>query len=301
MSIIAELAQAEDLLSPGTSNCQGCAAELALRTVLKTFGRKTIIGIPPGCMCGGGGGGWDGLSGLKIPCTVPLFDNVAGYMSGIKAAYRKIDPDVNVVGFAGDGATADIGLHCLSGAVERKNNIIYICYDNEGYMNTGFQKSGTTPAGAFTTTTPIGEKSNGKPGLKKDVAMMMAIQDAAYVATLSPAHTQDFVRKLKKALKVKDGLVYLHILAPCPSGWGFDPSQSIHYARLAVETRYFLLFEYQQGNFTISNPTKNIKVAKDIKEFTRGQKRFKHLGEEVIQVVKDDASRRWELLQKLAN
>lgn len=301
MSFIDDLAKAEDLVSPGISTCPGCPAELALRTVLKYFGKNTIVGVPPGCMAGAGGGGWDKLSGLKVPCTMPLLDNVASCLSGIKRAYNRIDPDVNVISFAGDGATADAGFQCLSAAVERKDNIIYVCYDNEAYMNTGFQKSGTTPQGAHTSTTPVGQKSMGKSGLKKDVAMLMAIQDAAYVATLSTAHMQDFVNKLKKALTVKDGLVYLHIFIPCPTGWGFDPSQSIKYARRAIEAKYFLLYEYEQGNFTISGPTKNIKIAKDIKEFTSGQKRFKHLGEEDLGVIKSDVSRKWQLLQKLAN
>ncbi|GAB6173750.1 pyruvate synthase subunit PorB [Paradesulfitobacterium aromaticivorans] len=299
MNVVDLLAQNEDLVSPGMSACQGCAAELSLRAALKVFGEKTIVGIPPGCMAGAGGGGWDKRAGLKVPSTMPLLDNVASLMAGIKKGYTYED-DVNVVAFAGDGATGDAGLQCLSAAAERKENIIYICYDNEGYMNTGFQKSGTTPYGASTSTTPVGSVGNGKLNFKKDVPMMMAIQDAAYVATLSLAHMPDFINKLQKAKEVKDGLVYLHILSPCPSGWGTKPEFSIKYARLAVETRNYLLYEYRNGKFTISSPTKNIKEPKPMKEFIAGQKRFKHLKDEDIKVIEAYAQSRWQLLQKLA-
>ncbi len=300
MSIINELAQAEDYVSPGISSCQGCTSELALRTILKVFGPKTIVGVPPGCLAGAGCGGWDKLSGLKVPCTMPLLTNVASCMAGIKTAYNKIDPDVKVMGWAGDGATGDAGFQCLSAAVERKDNIIYVCNDNEGYMNTGFQKSGTTPPGAHTSTTPAQTQGGGKSGLKKDLPLLMAMHDAAYVATVSIAHIPDFVNKLKKAMTVKDGLVYLHIMTPCPTGWGFDPSMGVHYARLAVQTRYFPLFEYHQGKFTISSPTKNIKEPKNIKEFAQGQKRFRHFGAQDYANLSAYAAKRWALLQSLA-
>lgn len=299
MNPVEFLAQTPDLVSPGISSCPGCPAELALRHTLKVLGPKTIVGVPPGCMAGAGGGGWDKLFGLKVPSTMPLLDNVASLMSGIKKAYAH-DPEVNVLGFAGDGATGDAGLQCLSAAAERKENIIYICYDNEGYMNTGFQKSGTTPYGANTSTTPVGKVGRGKINFKKDVPMMMAIQDAAYVATLSPSHVPDFLAKLNKAKEIKDGLVYLHIFSPCPTGWGFKPELSIKSARLAVETRYFLLYEYRQGKFTISGPTKNIKDIKPVKDYLANQKRFAHLTEEDFEIVQGQTGSRWELLQKVS-
>lgn len=300
MNYIERLATAADLVSPGISACQGCAAELILRSSLKIMGEKSIIGIPPGCMAGAGGGGWDKKAGVRIPSTMPLLDNSASLMAGIKAAYQTIDPEVHAIAFAGDGATADSGLACLSAAAERRDNIVYICYDNEGYMNTGFQKSGTTPRGASTTTTPVGKAGRGKLNFKKDVPMMMAMQDAAYVATLSPSHMADFVAKMEKAASIKDGLVYLHVLTACPSGWGTPSHQSIDYMRKAVQSRYFLLFEYRAGEFTISSPTKNIKQPLDIAEFVTGQKRFKHLAEEDIQELREYAERRWALLQRLA-
>lgn len=300
MNYIERLATAEDLVSPGISACQGCAAELILRSSLKIMGEKSVIGIPPGCMAGAGGGGWDKKAGVRIPSTMPLLDNSASLMAGIKAAYQTIDPEVHAIAFAGDGATADSGLACLSAAAERRDNIVYICYDNEGYMNTGFQKSGTTPRGASTTTTPVGKAGRGKLNFKKDVPMMLAMQDAAYVATLSPSHMADFVAKMEKAASIKDGLVYLHVLTACPSGWGTPSHQSIDYMRKAVQSRYFLLFEYRAGKFTISSPTKNIKQPLDIAEFVTGQKRFKHLAEADIQELREYAERRWALLQRLA-
>jgi len=300
MNYIDRLATSADLVSPGISACQGCAAELILRNCLKILGEKSIIGVPPGCMAGAGGGGWDKKSGVKIPSTMPLLDNSAALMAGVKLAYQTIDPDVHSIAFAGDGATADSGLACLSAAAERRDNIIYICYDNEGYMNTGFQKSGTTPRGASTSTTPIGKIGRGKLNFKKDVPMMMTMQDAAYVATLSPSHMSDFVAKVEKAASIKDGLVYLHILTACPTGWGIKAYQSIDYMRKAVESRYFLLFEYREGMFTISMPTKNIKQPKDVTEFITGQQRFQHLTDADIQELRDDTNRRWDILQRLA-
>lgn len=300
MNYIDKLAKASDLVSPGISACQGCAAELSLRNCLKILGKNSIIGIPPGCMAGAGGGGWNKKAGVKIPSTMPLLDNSASLMAGIKVAYQTIDPEVHSIVFAGDGATADSGLACLSAAVERRENIIYICYDNEGYMNTGFQKSGTTPRGASTTTTPVGRLGRGKLNFKKDVPMMLAMQDAAYVATLSPSHMSDFVAKMEKAASIKNGLIYLHILTACPLGWGIKSYQSIEYMRRAVESRYFLLFEYLDGVFTVSTPTKNIKQPKDVVEFIDGQRRFKHLADADIQELRAYTNRRWNILQCLA-
>ncbi|MGE1062150.1 thiamine pyrophosphate-dependent enzyme [Megasphaera paucivorans] len=211
-----------------------------------------------------------------------------------------IDPDVNVLAYAGDGATVDIGLQALSAAAERRDNIIYVCNDNEGYMNTGFQKSGTTPFGANTSTTPVGKKSSGKPNFKKDVAMMLAIQNAAYVATLFPAYMNDFINKVKKAVTIKNGLVYLQILTPCPTRWGFSPEKSIQYARMAVQSRYFLLYEYSNFEFTISAPTKDIKDPLSVSKFIAGQKRFKHLTEDAVTILQQFCDNKWDVLQKLA-
>lgn len=300
MTTVDYLNSREDLLSPGISACQGCMAELSLRTVLKVLGEKTILVVPPGCMAGAAVGGWNKSLGTKIPAAMPQLGNSASMLAGIKAAYDLVDPDVHCLAYAGDGGTADIGLQALSAAAERKDNIIYVCNDNEAYMNTGFQKSGTTPHGARTSTTPVGPCASGKVNFKKDVPMMMAMQNAAYVATLCPAYMDDFVAKVKKTAEIKDGLVYLHILNPCPTGWGSRPEQSIQLARAAVRSRYFLLWEYRNYEFTVSAPTKNIRNAADVIEFIGKQKRFAHLGEADFEEIRFVVGKRWEHLQKLA-
>lgn len=300
MNAIDVLAAGKDLMTPGTSACQGCISELSMRNVVKVLGKKTVIGIPPGCMAGAGGGGFNAKSGFRIPSTMSLLGNSAALMAGIKAAYDMDDPDVNVLAFSGDGATADAGIGCLSAAAERRDNIIYICYDNEGYMNTGFQKSGTTPFGASTSTTPAGSIGRGKINFKKDMPMIMAAHDAAYVATMTAAYPADFVAKLEKAKTIKDGLVYLHIFSPCTSGWGFNPESGIEVCRKAVQTRYFPLFEYRNYEYAISAPTKNIKEPLDIAEFTRMQKRFRHLNEYELDTLRTHCSNRFNMLEKLS-
>ena len=300
MNTVDYLASREDLVSPGISACQGCAAELSLRNLLKCLGRKTVLVVPPGCMAGAAVGGWNKSMGVKIPCAMPQLGNSASMLAGIKASYELVDPKVHCVAYAGDGGTADIGLQALSAAAERKNNIIYVCNDNEAYMNTGFQKSGTTPHGASTSTTPVGSVGRGKVNFKKDVPMMLAMQNAAYVATLCPAYMTDFVAKVQRAAEIKDGLVYLHILNPCPTGWGFDSSRSISLGRAAVQSRYFLLYEYRDYGFEISAPTRNIREPADVSEFLRSQKRFAHLGEEDLDEIRRVVQQRWDNLSRLA-
>ena len=300
MNTVDFLNSREDLLSPGISACQGCMAELSLRVILKVLGEKTVLVVPPGCMAGAAVGGWNKSLGTKIPAAMPQLGNSASMLAGIKAAYDLVDPDVHCLAYAGDGGTADIGLQALSAAAERRDNIIYVCNDNEAYMNTGFQKSGTTPHGARTSTTPVGSVGRGKDNFKKDVPIMMAMQNTAYVATLTPAYMNDFVEKVQKAATIKDGLVYLHVLNPCPTGWGTKPENSIAYARAAVQSRYFLLYEYRNYEFTVSAPTKNIREPKDVTEFLQKQKRFAHLDEQDYEEVRRVVNSRWENLKKLA-
>ncbi len=286
-----------DLASPGLSACPGCAAELALRTVFKVMGNNTVLGIPPGCMAGAGAVGWNRLSGVKVPVTIPLLDNTASLLSGMKRYYLKTGrDDIKVVAFAGDGATADAGFQALSGAAERGENIIYICYDNEGYMNTGFQRSGTSSKGSYTSTTPAGTLSQGKTQHKKDMPLIMAMHNVAYMATVSPAYTQDFISKLKKAASVKNGLVYLHIFSPCPTGWRFNPANTISIARLAVQTNFFPLYEYHGGRF---NQTVAIKQSKPVKELIGQLGKFQHLEPTAINDMQQWVDDRMTLLQKL--
>ena len=198
MNVIEKLATYEDQISPGVSACVGCNVELTLRTCMKVLGPNTIFAVPPGCMGGVGVVGWDKESGAKTPVFFPLLDNVASMLAGIKMHYERIGRKVNVVAFAGDGASVDAGMQCLSGAAERGDKIIYICYDNEGYMNTGYQRSGSTTKGAWTSTTPVINGHGGKKQNKKDFPMIMAMHDVPYMATMSPAYIPDMVRKLEK-------------------------------------------------------------------------------------------------------
>lgn len=297
MKIVEYLNDRPDLLSPGISACQGCAAELCLRRVLQVFGENTVVGVPPGCMAGAGVVGWNRLSGMKVPVHIPLLDNTAAFMAGAKANFLRQGRDVNAVAFAGDGASADAGLQCLSAAAERGDNIVYICYDNEGYMNTGFQRSGTTTKGSYTTTTPVGAVKKGKTRHKKNLPLIMAMHRPAYCATISPAYPEDMMRKLEKAATVKNGLVYLHIFSPCPTGWGFPPHLSIEVARLAVQTRFFPLFEAEDGKLVINQLVPNPKPVGDLLGLMH---KFAHLQPEDIEDIQQEANDQWAAVSRLA-
>lgn len=285
MNLIDKLATWEDQISPGISACVGCNVELTLRTCMKVMGPNTIFAIPPGCMGGVGVVGWDKKSGAKTPVFFPLLDNVASMFAGIKLHYEHIGRDVNVVAFAGDGATVDAGMQCLSGAAERGDKIIYICYDNEGYMNTGYQRSGSTTKGAWTSTTPVNHSGQGgKRQNKKDFPLIMAMHDIPYMATMNPAYIPDMVRKLEKAKEIKTGLVYLHVYNPCVTGWGFQSDFSIEVSRLAVESNFAPLYEVENGKFKMSVEIRN---PKPVKEFLSRFKKFSHLTDEDIQELQE--------------
>ena len=299
MNVIDKLASCEDMVSPGISACVGCNVELTLRTCMKVLGPNTIYAVPPGCMGGVGVVGWDTKSGSKIPVFFPLLDNVASMLAGIKMHYEKEGRDVNVVAFAGDGATTDAGMQCLSGAAERGDKLIYICYDNEGYMNTGYQRSSATTKYSWTSTTPVSaEGRGGKRQNKKDFPMIMAMHDIPYMATCSPAFIPDMVAKLEKAMEAsKRGLAYLHVYNPCLTGWGIKADTSIEVCRLAVETNFFPLFECVDGKFVIS---KAYREPKPVSEFLGRMKKFKHLNEDEIAEIQALADRKWERLKQLA-
>jgi len=279
----------EELLLPGHAACPGCGAMIALRTMLKTLGRRTILVIPACCTS---------VIQALVPKTsigVPVL-NIAfaasgAAASGVVEALEKLRrKDINVVVWAGDGGTADIGIQALSGAAERKNNIIYICYDNEAYMNTGIQRSGATPYGAWTTTTPI----KGKTEFKKDMPMIMAAHGIPYVATASAGFPLDFANKLLKASKLK-GLKYIHLLAPCPTGWRYDSKLTVRLGRLAVWTWMWPLFEVEHGVFKLTLKPK----PRPVKEFLEPQGRFRRMTPEEIELLQKWVDQRRELLLKM--
>lgn len=300
MNIIDKLNSKEDMISPGISACVGCNVELTLRTCMKVLGQNTIFAVPPGCMGGVGVVGWNNKSGAKCPVFFPLLDNPASMLAGIKLYYEKIGRKVNVVAFAGDGATTDAGMQCLSGAAERGDKIIYICYDNEGYMNTGYQRSSSTTKYSWTSTTPVSKSGTGGKGQhKKDFPMIMAMHDVPYMATCNPAYIPDMVKKIEKAMeKQEEGLAYIHVYNPCLTGWGIKTEESIEVSRLSVETNLFPLYEVINGKYVINRVNNN---PKPIKEFIKRIKKFSHLTDEEILDIQKITDEKWNRLKQLAS
>ena len=262
----------KEFLAPGHRACAGCGATIGVRLALKMLGENTIAISATGCL--------EVITtpypetAWEIPWMHVAFENAAAVASGVEAALKSQGKtDTTVVVFGGDGGTADIGLQALSGAMERGHNLIYICYDNEAYMNTGIQRSGATPYGASTTTSPHGKESFGEDRPKKNMPMIMAAHGVPYVATASIAYPEDFMKKVKKAAEV-DGPAYIHLQQPCTTGWGYDPSKTIDLGRLAVETGSWILYEIEEGEFKVTyRPIQRRAVI----EYLNAQKRFKHL------------------------
>lgn len=299
MGYIEVLREAQDQVTPGMSACQGCGGELILRTVLKIAGEDSIIGIPPGCMAGAGVVGWNYSNGMRIPVHIPLLDNTASFLTGLSQMYqRKGRQDVNIIGFAGDGATADCGFQSLSAAAERNEKMLYICYDNEGYMNTGYQRSSTTTKGSRTSTTPIGSAVNGKQQQQKYLPLIMAMHQTAYCATASPSHMADLVRKVQKGLEEsKKGFAYLHIFSPCPTGWAYPPEKAITVAKRAVLSNMFPLWEAENGNFLLNFENK---TPLPVSEFVKGIGKFRNLTETDLAEIQEMVDKRYNLICRMA-
>ncbi len=281
----------EELMSPGHLACQGCGATMAMRYVLKALGPKTIVCIPACC--------WAVIDGpfphssLGVPIFHCAFETAASTAAGVKAGLEITgDTETTVLAWAGDGGTFDIGLQALSGAAERNDDIIYVCYDNEAYMNTGIQRSSATPYGAWTTTTPVKHFKN-RP--KKDIDAIMAAHRIPYLATASVAFPEDMFKKAKKAKEIK-GTRFLHIYAPCPSGWKSRPEDTVKLARLAVQTGIFPLYEIEDGERTTISI--KVKERKPINEYLRLQGRFRHLKDPDIAAMQAEVDRKNERLLK---
>lgn len=272
----------EELLAPGHRGCAGCGASIAVRLALKALGKNTVAISATGCL--------EVMTtpypetAWEIPWIHVAFENAGAVASGVESALRiQGKDDVNVVAFGGDGGTVDIGLQSLSGAMERGHNLTYICYDNEAYMNTGIQRSGATPYGATTTTSPKGKDSFGEDKPKKNMPMIMAAHGIPYVATASISYPEDFMKKVKKAAEI-DGPAYIHLNQPCTTGWGYDSSKTIEMGRLAVETGAWILYEIENGEFNITyRPTER----KLVSEYLKPQKRFRHLNDEHIEKIQE--------------
>jgi pyruvate ferredoxin oxidoreductase beta subunit len=294
MVSLKELAK-EELILPGNASCAGCTTNLSIKLALKALGKKTIF-VVPAC-CTSVLQGVFPLSSLNIPVLNVPFASTGAAASGVVAGLRAQGiEDIAVVGWAGDGGTVDIGIQALSGAAERGTDFIYVCYDNEAYGNTGMQRSGSTPLGAWTTTTP-----KGKAESKKDMPLIMAAHKIPYIATLSPSYPTDFIEKFQKAKEIR-GTKYLHILVPCPPGWRTDPSISVEMGRLAVQTGSWTLFEIEKGTFTISTPSTQFldkTKRKPVQNYLEKQGRFRHLTPQEINRIQLKIDETWEYYSKI--
>lgn len=299
MGYIETLRTSPDMVSPGVSACQGCGGELVLRRVLQLAGPDTIVCVPPGCMAGSGAIGWSHDTGMKVPVHIPLLDNTASFLSGLSHMYeRRGRGDVNIVAVAGDGATADCGFQSLSGAAERGEKMLYVCYDNEGYMNTGYQRSSTTTEGSRTSTTPLGSALCGKQQPQKYIPLILAMHGVEYCATATPWNMRDMVEKIEKGLAAsKRGFAYLHVFSPCPTGWSFAPDQTIEVSKRAVKSNMFPLWEKSEGKYTLNYKNADpIPVA----DFVKGIGKFKKLSAEQLASIQRAADERYTTVCALA-
>ncbi|MFO8019689.1 MAG: thiamine pyrophosphate-dependent enzyme [Promethearchaeia archaeon] len=285
----------EELIYPGTRACAGCAMALAYRMALKALGPKTITTVPASCLTVLHG--MQGFCSTKISVLHTPFATTGASAAGIIASLEEkdLDDEITVVAFAGDGGTADIGIQALSGAAERGTNLIYACYDNEAYMNTGVQRSGSTPLGAYSTTTPGGKKQR-----KKDMPRIMEAHGIPYVATTCASYPLDLYEKFQKAKDI-DGTKYIHIFAPCAPGWGFDPKDTIKIGKLAVQTGFWPLYEVINGKFNLSRESKKIlkkENRKPIHQYLDEQQRFSGITEEEVKDYEEYIDNLWIELQK---
>ena len=291
----------EEYLAPGHRACLGCAEALAVRLALKALGKDVAIANATGCI--------EIISSClpdtswRVPWIHTLFENTAavasGMESGLKALMRKErlpQKEIHCIAIAGDGGTSDIGVQALSGALERGHDFMYLCYDNEAYMNTGVQRSSATPYGASTTTAPAGKVSIGQVTWKKNMPAIAAAHDIPYVATACPSYPFDLMDKVKKGAEVK-GPAYIHILSPCPTGWRFPAELAIDIGRLAVETGVFPLYEIEDGELKLSVERRKLRP---VSEYLKAQGRFRHLYEEEIQKIQDRVNKEYMKLKERA-
>ena len=278
--------EAKGLVSHGVSACPGCGLELIIRHVLDVLGKDTTIVIPPGCsalFCG-----YSNETGLKISGMQGNLENTAALAAGIKAGYEaQGNHHTTVLGFAGDGGTVDIGLQSLSGVMERGDKIIYICYDNEAYMNTGIQGSSSTPLGAWTSTTQAG-----KPTGRKDLLRIAIAHKIPYCASATIAYIPDLRKKVKKAQE-SGGPAVLHIHCPCPTGWGCKPAKSVEVSRTAVRTGAWVLYEYEDGRIKVNVKPKELAP---IQEYLDTQSRFKNMDKNRVDALQEQVKANYQAL-----
>ncbi|RKY64464.1 MAG: pyruvate ferredoxin oxidoreductase [Candidatus Latescibacterota bacterium] len=302
MATLKELSRMPELLSPGHRMCPGCGAPILVRLVLRAASEHggVVAGVATGCL---------EVSTSIFPYTAwrcsfihNAFENVAATISGVETAYKalkargKVEGNFKFVAFGGDGGTYDIGLQALSGALERGHDMVYICYDNEAYMNTGIQRSSSTPFAAHTTTCPVGKVRKGKTEFPKDLTGIVAAHRIPYVAQASISHWNDLYRKLQKAFSV-EGPAFLNVLTPCTRGWRFPSDETVEMARLAVETCFWPLYEVEGGRWKV---TFKPRQKKPLEEWVKRQGRFRHLlqpeNRHLLEQAQAEVDRRWEEL-----
>jgi len=298
---VPRLIDKKERFAPGHRACIGCGEALAVRHVCKALGDNVIIVNATGCM---------EIVSSQLPYTswtVPwihtLFENTAAVASGIEAGLkvmarkgRRVQRDTKVVAMAGDGGTSDIGLQALSGALERGHNFLYICFDNEAYMNTGIQRSSATPYGASTTTSPAGRVSIGQFTWKKNMPAIAVAHDIPYVATASPSYPFDLFDKVRRGVNT-EGPAYLHILSVCPTGWRCPPDLSVRIGRLAVETGIFPLYEVVDGQYKLSL---DFPTLRPVTDYMKLQGRFRHLSPDDINKIQARVIEDYEKLRDKA-
>jgi len=297
----ARIAPKTETFTAGHRACVGCGETLAVRIACKAIGDNVIISNSTGCM---------EIVSTPLPTTawrVPwihtLFENSAAVASGVESALKAMvrkekipDRGTKVVAMGGDGATFDIGLQAISGAFERGHDLLYICFDNEAYMNTGIQRSSSTPFGASTTTSPAGKKSIGQHTQKKNMPEIAVAHNIPYVATASPSYPFDMMEKIKKGLAVQ-GPAYVQVLSVCPTGWRTPVDQSVIMGRLAVETGVFPLYEVVDGKYRITHEIENFK---DVRDYLKPQGRFRHLTDARIAEIQEHVKREYAQLKEKA-
>jgi len=302
MATLKQLAERKELFSGGHRACSGCGASIIARQVLLAAGENVVVGCATGCL--------EVFSTIfpysawEVPFIHNAFENAAATISGVEAAYKtlkkkgKIDKDIKFIAFGGDGGTYDIGFQSLSGAVERGHDMLYICYDNQAYMNTGVQRSSATPKGANTTTAPAGTVEQGKRQFRKDLTKIMAAHDLPYVAQTSVGFWADLTRKVEKALSIK-GPKFINILQPCRLGWIYPPQDTIEIGKLATDTCFWPLYEVENGVWKLNYKPRE---KKPFSEWLKRQGRFRHLfkpgNEDLLKELQDSVDKRWEELLK---
>lgn len=302
MASLKELCKEPELFSTGHRACAGCGEVLAVRQILLAAVKPIVCVMPTGCL--------EIVSTIyphtawQVPMFHNAFENAAATISGVEAAYKvfrrkgSISKDINFIAFGGDGGTYDIGFQALSGAVERGHRFLYVCLDNEAYMNTGIQRSSATPLGAHTTTSPAGEKIPGKLQWRKEIVEIMIAHDIPYAAQASIQNWNDLSNKVRKALSTK-GPSFINVLVPCPLGWGYPSEKTVEMSRLAVDTCFWPLYEYENGVYKLNYSPKE---KKPVVEWLKGQDRFRHIfkpeNKALLEDFQNEVDRRWEKLVK---